>query len=250
MMNTWGYTLLLAPPAPLPDATIRELLQRAAASGYVAVNPGTGLVSGFDAQDEWAYPSLELAVPLLRDGGSSIRLWKYLSPQVLSHLLVFFDSRGVGEAADIQAHFPLDSPSFGALSIGVFDVELQERTRVSPQPWDVDADVKQIFGEFCGCLGAPYGYSSDDIVEEAFMDQWVIHRPVHDRQPPALLFWLQYLAADYAAAAGLAQMAALGGQVEELPGGVLVSFFPHPWEVRVDRIEALNAAWRKIQAAR
>jgi len=215
---------------------MRQALELAALQGCSFISPYSGHVEGVHSSglEEFALDTLDPALAILLAEGGLLNLW---NDEVDLGLTISLHPTEADWARVVRGlHLP-DTASFGRIDLGVAEADLR-----SPS---VAATVQQLFADWAGLFGAPYGYAVDEYVFEFFMARLSIHEDVRQRRSPAVLFWLQYFAAEYAAHIGLEPLIALGGQVVKLPRGVLVSFLEQPPDLRSNRLDALNAQWQE-----
>lgn len=248
MSNAWFYQLLISTRPTLSAEKIGDTLKAAEAVGYFAQHPRTGQfwltkVVGNDMKEFKLDDPVEV-IELLGNFGGLLHLWKRETNDWSIDISLSFDPTGDDEARIIRVLHLQDTPTFGSISIVVdstwFRPDASER-------WRVAQDLQKLFSHLCVKLESVYGYSVDEHTIEYFAHDFHLHSDARDRRKPSVLFWLNYFAAEHSVQIGGAGVfRQVGGKVIELPTGILVSFFEHPWEVGIAKLRAINERWRRL----
>lgn len=229
-MATWTYDLYLYRRSIAPATLARSACDILWQAGMTWANPATGKIdlTTDEGGVELHLIDAEEALEVLAEQGGTIPWWYQPDPKqeilVKISLGITYQDQLTGLSITVDS--------------SVFEPYQINREQVAGQAFNA-------YYRLCEWLNPVYGLSADDLTIDRYLDQIMdIATPVTRLQTPPVLFWLNYLSNDYAAAIGMSRLEATGGGVTWLPGGLMLSFYSFPWEVTLEGLAQINQGWQ------
>ncbi|HLL61280.1 MAG TPA: hypothetical protein VK338_06185 [Candidatus Nitrosocosmicus sp.] len=203
---------------------MREVFELVESKNYSPFNPDLKAIRGINGDEygEFVYDSFDEVVKMLVKETGLVELWK--KDQEISTMNLSFNKQD----QNLEINLSAENASFR-------DDE--------PQRDELAQDLKELFTNLCISQDALYGYSAD---EDALEVLEALDKPLFDEitHKPSILFWLQYLSDRALHNTDMEIIKKLGGKIEKLSKGVLVSFFDYSWEVDLNKLADINTQFK------
>ncbi len=215
-MPNYFYNILFS-----GDSKFNSIIEIISQAGYTLLNPEEQVITGIIDSEEFESDNKDKVQQALSEKGGLLRLW--------------------GKSINLSLWFEVNSP---LREISVI-AEQAYFTENNPNREFVSEHLKKIFSELCKKTTSVYGYADDEHSCKVFGYDSNIENINTGKEP--VLSWFNYFSTDY--------LEKIGGKkifqnfncniTEINSGGILVSFFNHPWEADFVEIQLLNEKWKE-----
>lgn len=205
MGNTWNYELIFEETRQFSPEFFRQILDLAGKHGYTLHDP-TYVIDG-NGDDIQFHNAEDLTAYMCSEGGI-FAIWR--------------------DELDIQVGF---YPSFRHLSIGVHYNLRENRDE------QIVNDLEAVFSTFCENLQPYFGYSHDEWNLETISPTLFLYKNFEEgvakKEPPKILFWLNYFEANYFESLGEWRFEKIAfHKLVKTEHGVFVYLASAPWNIR------------------